>query len=372
MQGRNIWAATANTNREHSRDFLAQGWKSMATINEPLTHQSTSEDVARVVENVYATYKKMCQELSGTIVGMNDVTEQLMIGILCRGHCILQGMPGLAKTLLISQLAKLMDLSFHRIQFTPDLMPADITGGEVLEEDRTTGKRVFRFLKGPLFANLILADEINRTPPKTQSALLEAMEERQLSIAGHTYPLPEPFFVLATQNPIEVEGTYPLPEAQLDRFLMKIKVNYPSRADEREICRRQTTDYSHEIEHVIDVQRLLEMQSIVPKVIVADHVYDLAIDLARMTRPEEGKLPPELRDKVQYGAGPRASIALLLAGKARALLHKRCHVTTDDVLAVAPPVMRHRIIPTFNAEAAGLDTDAIVHTLVERVRGGAR
>jgi MoxR-like ATPase len=346
---------------------------SMATINEPvLTHSSSSEDVARVVDKVHATYQRMCKELSGTIVGMNDVTEQLMIGVLCRGHCILQGMPGLAKTMLISQLAKLMDLSFHRIQFTPDLMPADITGGDVLEEDRTTGKRVFRFLKGPLFANLILADEINRTPPKTQSALLEAMEERQLSIAGHTYPLPEPFFVLATQNPIEVEGTYPLPEAQLDRFLMKIKVHYPSRADEREICRRQTTEYSHEIEHVIDVQTLLEMQSIVPKVIVGDQVYDLAIDLARMSRPEEGKLPVELRDKVQYGAGPRASIALLLAGKARALLHKRCHVTTDDILAVAPPVMRHRIIPTFNAEAAGLDTDGIVKTLVDRVRGAAR
>ncbi len=199
----------------------------------------------------------MCQELAGTIVGMNDVTEQLVIGILCRGHCILQGMPGLAKTLLISQLASLMDLTFHRIQFTPDLMPADITGGDVLEEDRTTGKRVFRFLQGPLFANLVLADEINRTPPKTQSALLEAMEERQLSVGGKTYPLPEPFFVLATQNPIEVEGTYPLPEAQLDRFLMKIKVSYPSRKDEWEICRRQTTDYSHDVEHVIDVPTLI-------------------------------------------------------------------------------------------------------------------
>ena len=254
------------------------------TTNEKgLTHDSTSEEVARVVESVHAKYQQMCNELSGTIVGMKDVTEQLMIGILCRGHCILQGMPGLAKTLLISQLARLMDLSFHRIQFTPDLMPADITGGDVLEEDRTTGKRVFRFLKGPLFANLILADEINRTPPKTQSALLEAMEERQLSVGGTTYPLPEPFFVLATQNPIEVEGTYPLPEAQLDRFLMKIKVHYPNRDDEREICRRQTTDYSHDIEHVVDVQTLLQMQSIVPKVIVADHVYEAAIDLARMT-----------------------------------------------------------------------------------------
>jgi MoxR-like ATPase len=345
----------------------------MSTTNEKiLTNHSTSEEVARVVEDVHATYRKICDELSGTIVGMNDVTEQLMISILCRGHCILQGMPGLAKTLLISQLAALMDLSFHRIQFTPDLMPADITGGEVLEEDRTTGKRIFRFLKGPLFANLVLADEINRTPPKTQSALLEAMEERQLSVAGQTYPLPEPFFVLATQNPIEVEGTYPLPEAQLDRFLMKIKVTYPSRADEWEICRRQTTDYSHALEHVIDVETLLRMQSIVPKVIVADQVYAAAVDLARMTRPEEGKLPAEMRDKIQYGAGPRASIALLMAAKARALLHKRCHVTTEDVCAVAPPVLRHRIIPTFNAEAMGLDTDAIVKTLVERHRASIK
>lgn len=322
--------------------------------------------VAELVDQLHDTYQQLRAELAGVIVGMDDVTEQLMIGILCRGHCILQGMPGLAKTLLISQLASLMDLTFHRIQFTPDLMPADITGGEVLEEDRTTGKRVFRFVQGPIFANLVLADEINRTPPKTQSALLEAMEERQLSIAGHTYRLPEPFFVLATQNPIEVEGTYPLPEAQLDRFLLKIKVSYPSREHEREICRRQTTSYRHVTSRVIDAQRLMEMQAIVPQVIVSDHVYDAAIDLARMTRPEEGKLPADLRDKVQYGAGPRASIALLLAGKARALLHKRCHVTTADIHAVAAPVLRHRLIPTFNAEAAGLDTDQIVAALIAR------
>jgi len=345
---------------------------STMTNEQVLTHQSTTEDVERVVDDVHSKYLRMCEELSGVIVGMEDVTEQLMIGILCRGHCMLQGMPGLAKTLLISQLASLMDLTFHRIQFTPDLMPGDITGGDVLEEDRTTGKRVFRFIQGPLFANLILADEINRTPPKTQSALLEAMEERQLSVSGHTYPLSNPFFVLATQNPIEVEGTYPLPEAQLDRFLMKIKVHYPSRRDEWEICRRQTTDYSYAIEHVIDVPTLLAMQSVVPKVIVADHVYEAAIDLARMSRPEEGKLPTELRDKVQYGAGPRASIALLLAGKARALLHKRCHVTTEDVCEMALPVLRHRIIPTFNAEAAGLDTDAIVTTLVDRHRAALK
>jgi MoxR-like ATPase len=345
----------------------------MSTANEPvLTNHSTPDEVAHVVEQLHAKYQQMRKELAGVIVGMGDVSEQLMIGILCSGHCILQGMPGLAKTLLISKMASLMDLTFRRIQFTPDLMPGDITGGDVLEEDHTTGKRVFRFLKGPLFANLILADEINRTPPKTQSALLEAMEERQLSIGGQSYPLPNPFFVLATQNPIEVEGTYPLPEAQLDRFLMKIKVSYPSRDDEWEICRRQTTDYSYDIEHVVDVRTLLHMQSIVPKVVVSDHVYEAAIDLVRMTRPEEGQLPAELRDKVHYGAGPRASMALLRAGKARALLHKRCHVTTDDVYAVALPVLRHRIIPTFNAEAAGLDTDAIVTALVQRRRGAAK
>jgi MoxR-like ATPase len=345
----------------------------MSTANEPvLTNHSTPDEVAHVVEQLHAKYQQMRTELSGVIVGMGDVSEQLMIGILCSGHCILQGMPGLAKTLLISKMASLMDLTFRRIQFTPDLMPGDITGGDVLEEDHTTGKRVFRFLKGPLFANLILADEINRTPPKTQSALLEAMEERQLSIGGQTYPLPNPFFVLATQNPIEVEGTYPLPEAQLDRFLMKIKVSYPSRDDEWEICRRQTTDYSYDIEHVVDVPTLLHMQSIVPKVVVSDHVYEAAIDLVRMTRPEEGQLPADLRDKVHYGAGPRASMALLRAGKARALLHKRCHVTTDDIYAVALPVLRHRIIPTFNAEAAGLDTDAIVNSLVQRRRGAAK
>jgi MoxR-like ATPase len=242
---------------------------------------------------------------------------------------------GAGKTLLISELASLMDLSFHRIQFTPDLMPGDITGGDVLEEDRTTGKRVFRFLKGPLFANLILADEINRTPPKTQSALLEAMEERQLSVAGQTYLLPEPFFVLATQNPIEVEGTYPLPEAQLDRFLMKIKVQYPSRADEWEICRRRTTDYSFDIEHVIDVQTLLMMQSVVPKV-CGRSMYEAAIDLARMTagRRRAGRA----RDKVQYGAPP----ASMPSRPARpAPITKRCHVTTDDICAGAARASAH-------------------------------
>ena len=332
---------------------------------------ATPEDVDQLVDRLHANYQEMRRELGGVIVGMEEVTEQLMIAILCRSHCILQGMPGLAKTLLISQLAELMHLSFNRIQFTPDLMPADITGGEVLEEDRTTGKRAFRFIPGPLFANVVLADEINRTPPKTQSALLEAMEERQLSIAGETHKLDEPFFVLATQNPIEVEGTYPLPEAQLDRFLLKIKVGYPDREEEREICRRQTTGYRYQIQKVLEIEELVAMQRLVPEVIVSDQAYDAAIDLARMTRPEEGALPSDLADKVQYGAGPRASIALLKAGKARALLNKRCHVTTEDIREVALPVLRHRVIPTFNAEAAGMDTDDIVRALVDLQRSSA-
>lgn len=326
-------------------------------------------DLAQAVADHRQTYEQICHELSKSIVGMEDVIEQLMIAILCRGHCILQGMPGLAKTLLISQLAQLMELSFSRIQFTPDLMPADITGGEVLEEDRTTGKRAFRFVKGPVFSNFLLADEINRTPPKTQSALLEAMEERQLSVSGTTYAIPAPFFVLATQNPIEVEGTYPLPEAQLDRFLFKIKVTYPSRDDEIEICRRQVTDYSGKVQPVFNIERLQQVQSLVPKVVAADHIFDLAVNIARFTRPEEGQLPGDLKDKVQYGAGPRASIAMLLSAKARALLNGRVHVTREDIFSVAVPVLRHRVIPSFNAEAAGIDTDDITNAIIQQVSG---
>ncbi len=326
---------------------------------------SQDVDINKAVGEIHERYGELQRQLSQVIVGMEDVTEQLMIAVLCRGHCILQGMPGLAKTLLISQMASLMDLTFHRIQFTPDLMPADITGGEVLEEDRSTGKREFRFVKGPVFANLVLADEINRTPPKTQSSLLEAMEERQVSVSGQTFKLPDPFFVLATQNPVEVEGTYPLPEAQLDRFLFKIKVTYPTREGEREICRRQTTNYRPVTEQVFDADMVLRMQALVREVIVSDHVYDAAVDLARNTRPEEGRLPTDLRNMVQWGAGPRASIAMLMAAKARALLNKRVHATTDDVRHVALPIMRHRIIPTFNAEAAGIDTDSIITQVVK-------
>jgi len=334
-----------------------------------LPDDATPEEVELAVEQLHASYLAMREQLAQVVVGMDDVSEQLAIAILCRGHCILQGMPGLAKTLLISSLASVMDLSFSRIQFTPDLMPADITGGEVLEEDRTTGRREFRFIQGPIFSNIVLADEVNRTPPKSQSALLEAMEERQVSVAGQTLKLPDPFFVLATQNPVEVEGTYPLPEAQLDRFLFKIKVTYPDREAEREICRRNVTNYHAATDKVIDGDNLRRMQHLVRQVIVPGQVYDAALDLVRATRPEEGLLPADLREMVQWGAGPRATIALLMAAKARALLNKRVHATTDDVFRVALPVLRHRLIATFNAEAAGVDNDAIVTQLVDQCRG---
>jgi MoxR-like ATPase len=323
------------------------------------------------VEQMHRKYLAVREQLGGVIVGLDDVIEELVIALLCRGHCILQGMPGLAKTLLVSTLASLMQLQFRRVQFTPDLMPADITGTDVLEEDRTTGKRAFRFIKGPLFGNVILADEINRTPPKTQSALLEAMQERQLTIGGETYRLPDPFFVLATQNPIEQEGTYALPEAQLDRFLFRIHLEYPSTVDEISICKRATTQYQFTVKPVLTGDEIVQLQALVRRVPVGDHVYQYAVALARMTRPEEEKLPKDLKEMVQWGAGPRASIYLLLAAKARALLHKRHHATTDDVRAVALPVLRHRIIPTFNAEAAGVSTDDIVRRLLDLLRPAA-
>ena len=332
-----------------------------------ITQNSSPADVERAVEEINRDYLKFCEHLGETIVGMEDVIEQLTIAMICRGHCILQGMPGLAKTMLISKMGQLLDLSFNRIQFTPDLMPADITGSEVLQEDRTTGKRELRFIKGPIFCNLLLADEINRTPPKSQSALLEAMEERQVTIAGETHPMASPFFVLATQNPIEVEGTYPLPEAQLDRFLFKVIIDYPSRADEKEICRRQISSHRPQPQPVMNAARICQMQTLVREVIVSDPVYELALDLVRATRPDEGRLPDSLKDMVQYGAGPRATIALLMAAKARAILNKRVHATTDDLIAIARPVLRHRIVPTFNAEAAGVDIEQMIEDLLSSV-----
>lgn len=330
------------------------------------------KDELQAVEHLSQQYKKIQRQIGGVIVGLEDVIEQLLVVLLCRGHGILEGVPGLAKTLMVSTLASLMGMTFRRIQFTPDLMPSDITGTEILEEDHTTGKRVFKFMRGPIFGNIILADEINRTPPKTQSALLEAMQERQITVGGESYKLPDPFFVLATQNPIEQEGTYTLPEAQLDRFMLKIEVDYPSRRNEIEIVKRATTNYAFKSETIIQTEEILTMQQLVRKVPVADHVYEFAVDLARYTRPIADKANGYVKEMVNWGAGPRASICLILAAKARAILHGRYHTTTEDVSAMALPVLRHRIVPTFNAEASGKDENAIVLQVLEDIKRAAK
>ena len=328
-------------------------------------------DELQAVQQLSQHYQAVLRQVGGVIVGLEDVIEQLLVVLLCRGHGILEGVPGLAKTLMVSTLASLLGMTFRRIQFTPDLMPSDITGTEILEEDHTTGKRVFKFVRGAIFGNIILADEINRTPPKTQSALLEAMQERQITVGGETYKLPDPFFVLATQNPIEQEGTYTLPEAQLDRFMLKIEVDYPSRPDEIEIVKRATTDYTNAPQVVISTEEIVTMQRLVRKVPVADHVYEFAVDLARYTRPlANGNA--YVKEMVNWGAGPRASICLILAAKARAILHGRYHTTTEDVSAMALPVLRHRIVPTFNAEASGKDENAIVQQVLADIVKASR
>lgn len=343
--------------------------KAVNTISTPAQPAS---DELQAVQHLNQHYQTIGRQIGGVIVGLEDVIEQLMVVLLCRGHGILEGVPGLAKTLMVSTLASLLGMTFRRIQFTPDLMPSDITGTEVLEEDHTTGKRVFKFMKGPVFGNIILADEINRTPPKTQSALLEAMQERQVTVGGETYPLPDPFFVLATQNPIEQEGTYTLPEAQLDRFMLKIEVDYPTRPNEIEIVKRATTNYAFKPQTAISAQEILSLQQLVRKVPVADHVYEFAVDLARYTRPVVGSNNGYIKEMVNWGAGPRASICLIFAAKARAILHGRYHTTTEDVAAMALPVLRHRIVPTFNAEAAGKDENAIVRQVLDDIKKLAR
>jgi MoxR-like ATPase len=300
-----------------------------------------------------------------TIVGQSDVIQQLLIAILARGHCLLEGVPGLAKTLMVRCLSDAMDLSFRRIQFTPDLMPADITGTDIIQEDASTGRRQLAFMKGPIFAQMILADEINRTPPKTQSALLEAMQEHSVTVGGTTYRLEEPFFVLATQNPIEQEGTYPLPEAQRDRFLFHVKVDYPGRDEEREIIQRTTTTFETKLSPVIGGPDILACQQTVLKVPVPPHVVDYVLDLVRRSRPGSPDAFPFVSELIQWGPGPRACQYLILGSKVRAVLHGRFHVTADDVDALAHPVLRHRIVPTFNAEAEGITVDAIVDRILE-------
>ncbi|MDF1751705.1 MAG: MoxR family ATPase [Verrucomicrobiales bacterium] len=321
-----------------------------------------------VIEELKQAYGAMKGQLDLVIVGQEDVIEQLLIAIFCRSHALLVGVPGLAKTLLVSTLAEVLDLSFKRIQFTPDLMPADITGTEVLEEDMTTGKRVFKFVKGPVFANMILADEINRTPPKTQASLLEAMQEHHVTIGEETYPLPDPFFVLATQNPIEQEGTYPLPEAQLDRFMFNIRVDYPSVSEEEAIIKRVTGTYRGNPTKQLDAAAVTRLQKVVRRIPAADHVVSFAASLARASRPKQEDSPDFVKEMVSWGAGPRAGIYLILAAKARAILQGRYHTTTEDVKAVAHPVLRHRVLTTFNAEAAGVTSDDIVTMLIEHFK----
>jgi MoxR-like ATPase len=331
-----------------------------------------TEDL-QAVKALRAAYEHMTEQISRAIVGQNEVIEQVLIAVFCRGHGLLVGVPGLAKTMLVRTLAQILHLGFSRIQFTPDLMPSDITGTDVLEEDRTTGKRVFRFVRGPIFANMILADEINRTPPKTQSALLEAMQEHKATVGEQTYLLPEPFFVLATQNPIEQEGTYPLPEAQLDRFLFNISVDYPSAEEELAIMKQVTGTYEANLEPMLTGEDILRLQQVVRRVPAADHVFLYARDLVRASRPRSKEAPAFISELVSWGAGPRASIYLILAAKARAILHGRYHATTEDVRAIAKPVLRHRVITTFNAEAAGISSDEIVQRLLEEVQPqGAR
>ena len=317
-------------------------------------------------------YKTMSQELAKVIVGQAEVVEQVLTAMFCQGHVLLVGVPGLAKTLLVKTISDVLNLPFKRIQFTPDLMPSDITGTEVIEEDRTTGKRVFRFVRGPIFANMVLADEINRTPPKTQAALLEAMQEHRVTNGETTYDLPEPFFVLATQNPIEQEGTYPLPEAQLDRFMFQTIVKYPTASDEIQIMKQATSGQKVDLSRVLDGATIVKLQQIVRRVPVAEHVFAYARDLVRATRPAEPGVPAFISEMVQWGAGPRAGIYLILAGKARAILQGRVHVTTEDIAKVAHPVLRHRILTTFSAEAAGMNSDKIIDRLIkETPRAGA-
>ena len=325
-----------------------------------------SDDI-QAVEKLGQARDAIVAELRKTIVGMDDVIDEMMIAIFARGHCLLVGVPGLAKTLLVSSLAETMSLSFKRIQFTPDLMPSDITGTELLQEDPETHERRFQFQKGPVFTNLLLADEINRTPPKTQAALLEAMQEKRVSSGGEDYKLDAPFFVLATQNPIEQEGTYPLPEAQLDRFLFNIMVKYPSHDEELDIMESVTTDDEPVLNEVVDGRAILEFQHVVRRIPVVRHVFLYAAALVRATRPDEPEAPGFVKKFMAWGAGPRASLNLILAGKARAALRGRCHVSVEDIRELCLPILRHRIIPNFAARSERMTADRLIEKLVAEI-----
>jgi MoxR-like ATPase len=313
------------------------------------------------------SYAEIKNEIAKVIVGQEEIIDQLLISLLARGHCLLVGVPGLAKTLLIKTLAQVMDLKFSRIQFTPDLMPSDITGTEIIEENISTGEKHFRFIEGPVFANIVLADEINRTPPKTQSALLEAMQEHRVTAAGRTYVLDEPFFVLATQNPIEQEGTYPLPEAQLDRFMFNLWLDYPSKEEEIQIVKSTTSQYQPELKHILNADQICRYQDLIRKVPVADNVIEYAVNLVKMTRPKQNGAPEFIRNWLSWGAGPRASQFLILGAKVRSLLQGRHTPDIQDVRVMTGPVLRHRIVPNFNAEADGVAAIEIVQKLLDTV-----
>lgn len=322
-----------------------------------------------MVNQVRQSYDQLFEQVRKVVVGQQNVVDQVLMALFSRGHAVLVGVPGLAKTLLVSTIARSMSLQFSRVQFTPDLMPSDITGTEVIEENRSTGHREMRFVRGPVFANLILADEINRTPPKTQAALLEAMQEHHVTAGGQQHALPQPFFVLATQNPIEQEGTYPLPEAQLDRFMFMINVGYPGEDEELDIVKRTTVRRDVHLEPVLDGAKVMEIQELIRDVPVADHVIRYALRIVRATRrPKRGQddhRPDFMKKYLAWGAGPRASQYLILAGKARAILRGRTHVTPEDIQEIAHPVLRHRLLTNFNAEAEGIITDDLIDQLLE-------
>jgi len=334
----------------------------------PLTAVEPGADL-RAVEALARARSAIVEQIEKRVVGQREVVEHLLIALFSRGHCLFVGVPGLAKTLLISTLAEVLNLTFNRVQFTPDLMPSDITGTDILEENRSTGHREFRFVRGPLFANIILADEVNRTPPKTQAALLQAMQEYRVTAGGETYPLDLPFLVFATQNPIEQEGTYPLPEAQLDRFMFLVDVGYPSAEEEFQIVKSTTSAAAPRLTKVLSPEQILALQELVRRVPVPDHVVRYAVELVRQTRPKEPGAPELVRKHVNWGAGPRASQYLVVAAKARAVLQGRFAATVEDVRSLALPVLRHRVLPNFAAESEGITSTRIVQQLLEMVKG---
>jgi len=330
-----------------------------------LSNIKSGTDDVQIVEQLNKKITEVKSEIAKVIVGQDEVIEQLLISLFSRGHCLLVGVPGLAKTLLIKTLSEVLDLKFSRIQFTPDLMPSDITGTEILEEDQATKKRNFRFISGPIFANIILADEINRTPPKTQAALLEAMQEHKVTAAGTSYQLPEPFFVLATQNPIEQEGTYPLPEAQLDRFMFNLWLDYPSYKEEVKVVQTTTSEYKAQIQKVLSSEEIISFQNLVRKVPVADNVIEFAVKVSNLTRPMNGTSPKYIKDWVTWGAGPRASQYLVLAAKTKAVIDGRFTPNIDDIKSAMLPVLRHRIITNFSAEAEGISSVDVIKKLLD-------